>query len=191
MQNKNLKYAGSPSFSHLFCYFLLLILMLGIFVFLKKLCHICLWKEQTNKMTCAQQRQISLGISPVWSESSPSAWRHLGSLATNWVHSEDSDQTGWMPRLIWVFAGHTDHFIGFVMRWLIYGERLESGCSCLLILSFPHLLWYRQASIIICRHFQTSSLKPLWVLFVWFVVLHPSNYGHVEMGSHIVPEQAS
>ena len=33
--------------------------------------------------------QISLGIRPVWSVSSLSAWRKLGSLATHWVHSED------------------------------------------------------------------------------------------------------
>ena len=33
--------------------------------------------------------QISLGIRPVWSESSLSAWRKLGSLATHWKHSED------------------------------------------------------------------------------------------------------
>ena len=33
--------------------------------------------------------------------------------------SEDSDQTGWMLRLIWVFAGCTGHFVGFVMLWLI------------------------------------------------------------------------
>ena len=32
--------------------------------------------------------------------------------------SEDSDQTGWMPRLIRVFAGRTEHFVDFVMRWL-------------------------------------------------------------------------
>ena len=51
--------------------------------------------------------QISLGIHPVWSESSPSAWRNLGSLATHWVHSEDSGRTGQMPRLIWDFAGRT------------------------------------------------------------------------------------
>ena len=51
--------------------------------------------------------QISLGICPVWSESSQSTWRKLGSLATHWAHSEDSDQTGRMPRLIWVFAGRT------------------------------------------------------------------------------------
>ena len=44
---------------------------------------------------------------PVWSESSLSTWRKLGSLATHWAHSEDSDQTGRMPRLFWVFAGRT------------------------------------------------------------------------------------
>ena len=32
--------------------------------------------------------------------------------------SEDSDQTGRMPRLIWVFAGRTCHFVGFVTTWL-------------------------------------------------------------------------
>ena len=52
--------------------------------------------------------QISPGIRPVWSESLLSAWRKLGSLATHWVHSKDSDQTGRMPRLIWVFGGRTD-----------------------------------------------------------------------------------
>ena len=50
--------------------------------------------------------QISLGIRLDWSESSLSALRKLGSLATHWVHSEDSDQTGRMPRLIWLFVGH-------------------------------------------------------------------------------------
>ena len=51
--------------------------------------------------------QISLGIRPVWLESLLSAWRKLGSLATHWVHSEDSDHTGHSPSLIWVFARHT------------------------------------------------------------------------------------
>ena len=64
--------------------------------------------------------QINLGIRPVWSESLLSAWRNTGPLTAYWVHSEDSDQTGRMPRLIWVFAGRTDHFIGFVMMQLIY-----------------------------------------------------------------------
>ena len=64
--------------------------------------------DKTNKMSVRPAKtQISLGIRPVWSESSPSTWRNLGSLATHWAHSEDSVQTGRMPRLIWVFAGHT------------------------------------------------------------------------------------
>ena len=41
--------------------------------------------------------------------------RSVGSLGLNFA---DSDQTGRMPRLIWVFAGRTDHFVGFVMPWL-------------------------------------------------------------------------
>ena len=64
--------------------------------------------DKTNKESVRlAETQISLGICPVWSESSLSAWRKLGSLATHSAHSEDSDQTGWMPRLIWVFAGCT------------------------------------------------------------------------------------
>ena len=51
--------------------------------------------------------QFSLGIRPVWSETLLSAWRNIGPLTTYWAPSEDSDQTGRMPRLIWVFAGRT------------------------------------------------------------------------------------
>ena len=65
-------------------------------------------RDKTNKMTVRPAKtQISLGIRPVWSVSSLSAWRKLGSLATHWAHSEDSDQTGQMSRLNWVFAGRT------------------------------------------------------------------------------------
>ena len=42
-------------------------------------------------------------------------WRKVRSLATYKAHSEDSDQTGRMPRLIWVFAGCTDQIVGFVI----------------------------------------------------------------------------
>ena len=64
--------------------------------------------DKTNKVSVHPTKtQISLGIRRVWSESSPSACRNLGSLATHWAHSEDSDQTGQMPKLIWVFARRT------------------------------------------------------------------------------------
>ena len=65
-------------------------------------------RDKTNNVVVRPAKTlIRLGICPVWLESSLSAWRKLGSLATHWAHSEDSDQTGRMPRLIWVFAGRT------------------------------------------------------------------------------------
>ena len=72
------------------------------------------WQSQQNDL-CAQWR--------LWPESSQ---------CTQWVakdpsflhaDSEDSDQTGQMPRLIWVFAGRTCHFVGFVMGWLVYSKQ--------------------------------------------------------------------
>ena len=46
------------------------------------------WQNQTNE--CApSEDQISLSIHPVWSESSLSAWRKFGFLATHKAHSED------------------------------------------------------------------------------------------------------
>ena len=38
-----------------------------------------------------------------------------------------TDQTGWMPRLIWVFAGRICHFVGFVMRQLIWKLDIMKG----------------------------------------------------------------
>ena len=93
---------------------------------------ICLLTEMSCLMTKSAKwyvrpakTRISLGIRPVWSESSLSAWRKLECLATHWAHSKDSDQTGWMPRLIWVFTGCTGHFAGFVMRWLKWSMLLR------------------------------------------------------------------
>ena len=76
------------------------------------------WQNQQTDM-CAQWRQISLGIRPVWSESSLCAQRVAKDPSFLHADSEDSDQTGQMPRLIWVFAGRTCHFVGFVTRRLI------------------------------------------------------------------------
>ena len=64
-------------------------------------------KKTTIKWLCAQRRLRSAWSSTQSGQSSLSAWRNLGPLATHWVYSEDSDQTGRMPRLIWVFTGHT------------------------------------------------------------------------------------
>ena len=90
--------------------------------------------DKTNKMSVRPAKtQNSLGIHPVWSESSLLAWRKLGSLATHWAHSEDSDQTGRMGfaqsdlSLCWA----PSHFVGFVMSRLICCIFVQNLYFCL------------------------------------------------------------
>ena len=86
--------------------------------------------------------QISLGIHPVWLETSLcNLWTAKNQ---TFLHAdrEDSDQTGRMPRLIWVFAGRIGQFAGFVVLLLILvgseqnsengiciQQRLRSACT--------------------------------------------------------------
>ena len=61
--------------------------------------------------------QLSLGIRPVWSESSLRAWWVANDQSFLHADNENSDQTG---RMIWVFTGRTCQFVGFFMRRLKY-----------------------------------------------------------------------
>ena len=70
--------------------------------------------------------QISLGICPVWSVFALWVAKDPSFLQ---VDSKDSDQTGQMPRLIWVFARRTCHFVGFVTMWLIFLASALASCS--------------------------------------------------------------
>ena len=90
--------------------------------------------DKTNKVTVHPAKtQMSLGIRPVWSESS---------LCAEWVakdprflhaDSEDSDQTGRMPRLIWVFAGRVVILLAlscrgsYVLLWLSFSRFLQKN----------------------------------------------------------------
>ena len=86
-----------------------------------------------TKWLCSQQRLRS-----AWAL----AQSDQSSLCAQWVakdpsfHHADievSDQPGQMPRLIWVLAGRTCHFVGFVMRRLKCCWQLccrQSTCSC-------------------------------------------------------------
>ena len=86
--------------------------------------YTCIWAALSTKPTKWYLRpaktEVNLGIRPVWSGSSLSTWGKLKSLAIIRAHSEASDQTGWMSRLIWVFAGRKGHFVAFVMRRLMF-----------------------------------------------------------------------
>ena len=74
-----------------------------------------------TKWPCAKWRlRSAMGIRRVWSESSLCA--QWVAKDQNFLHvdSEDSDQTGRMPGLIWVFAWRTYYFVDFVIRRLKY-----------------------------------------------------------------------
>ena len=65
--------------------------------------------DKTNKMTCAHSED--------WTQpGQPSVW----SVFAVCMKKTDSNQTVRMHRLIWVFAGCTDHFVCFVMLRLNY-----------------------------------------------------------------------
>ena len=77
--------------------------------------------DKTNKTTCAPSEDSDQAWLP------PSLIRvfavlrsNAGPLTTYCAHSEDSHQTGRRSRLIWVSAGRTCHFVGFVVRRLKY-----------------------------------------------------------------------
>ena len=98
--------------------------------------------------------RISRSIRPVGSESSLSTWWKLGSLATHWAHSEDSDQTGWMSRLIWVFAGRT-------VTLFVLSCRGSNGTCC----SSVHTgadLWRRARTGLPCPHTDCEC----WVIWL-------------------------
>ena len=124
--------------------------------------------KPTNWPIRPAKTQISLGIRPASSESSLTAWRKTGHLTTYWAHSEDSDQTGRMPRLIWVFARRTCHFVGFVMRltfsvlihWWVKVLVVCSSSVCLRL-----LVWFVQDSLVaICWERTSCPLVLFYIL---------------------------
>ena len=111
----------------------------------------CITPKPTKSPVRPAKTQISLGIRPVWSESSLCSQWEVKDQRFLHADSKDSDQTGWMPRLIWVFAGRTGHFVGFVMRQLIW------ICSCLILTSsFTKSVRSHLCCITACFLFQNS-----------------------------------
>ena len=125
-------------------------------------------RDKTNNVAVRPAKtQISLAIRPVWSVSSLSAWRKLGSLATHWAHSEDSDQTGRMSRLIRVLAGRILTLLvlsrgGSVMMILMQSIKAIGWGQSLTLrhISFPPHCNHRGGTSPPERHSGPGSLTP-------------------------------
>ena len=80
------------------------------------------WQNQQNGM-CTQRRLRSVWTSAQSDQSL--RWALNGLLRTQafFMRTAKTDQTGQMSRLIWFFARRTCHFVGFVMRCLIYVDK--------------------------------------------------------------------
>ena len=114
--------------------------------------------DNTNKVAVRPAKtQISLGIRPVWSESSLCAQWVAKDLVLLHADSEDSDQTGRMPRLIWIFAERTAILLVLSCRGL-YFVLIESE-QLLQCLWF--VVQYREEDVVIILflHHQTCGLK--------------------------------
>ena len=90
--------------------------------------------DKNNKMGVRPAKtQISLGMRPVWSESSLCAQWVAKDPECFFMRTAKTDQTGRMPRLIWVFAGRTLAFLdltcrgSFVRKICIYGSLSQSA----------------------------------------------------------------
>ena len=115
--------------------------------------------------------QISLGIRQVWSESS---------LCAQWVakdprflhaDSEDSDQTGRMPKLIWVFAGphcwlchDVAHIISF---WSFCIKGLTMGCFEYACIIMPAGM-SRVAFITAHEQIEYNRIWHIFIYLAWF-----------------------
>ena len=73
-----------------------------------------------TKWVCAQRRLRSAWASAQCDPSLRCQHEETLFLATDWAYSEDSDQTGRMPRLIWVFAGRTLILLVLICRGSYY-----------------------------------------------------------------------
>ena len=124
-----------------------------------KLNHLSHDMTKPTKWVCAQWRLRSAWAS-AQSDQELSTWRKLGSLATHWAHSDDSDQTGWMPRLIWVFVGHT------LNLFLSCRESFQKNSDVKNLSENPHLLKYciKSESWLFPPTESWVHLNQLWII---------------------------
>ena len=109
-------------------------------------------QDKTNRMTYVPSKDSDRPGHLLFMESKWFKFLH--------VDRQDSDQTGKMPRLIWVFAGRTGHLVGFVVLQLNIVRiknnadpdqtRLKCSCFCRAVsLESILFLWYIHPNILL------------------------------------------
>ena len=110
--------------------------------------------DKNNKRSVPPAKtQISLGICPVWPESSLSAWRKIGSLATHWAHREDTAHSEdwadaqadlslrWAHSFCWFCHVAAHIYVPSTTVWnASYLEKCTSQIVSLLILPFVQII---------------------------------------------------
>ena len=114
-----------------------------------------------NKTEPRHDKTNKVSVRPVWSESSLSAWRKLGSLVTQWAHSEDSDQTRRMFRLICLRWAHMS------VCWFCHEAAQMSRLAALLVVA---LIW------IFSGGHTSSDILPRIFFLHWSMNDHPVTF---------------
>ena len=117
-----------------------------------------------TKWLCAQRRLGSAWPSTQSDQSSLSAWRKFGSLATHWAHSED--WSDWADaRLIWVFAGPTVILLVLSCRGS-YGVPISPlsthfmlSCDTYLVHIFGVRIISKRDERVVVQRYRSSVLK--------------------------------
>ena len=140
--------------------------------------------DKTNKMSVRPAKtQISMGIRPDWSEYS---------LCAQWVakdpsflhtDSEDSDQTGRVPRLIWVFAGRT--FILLVLS--CRGSSIDPYTDPqLIIISTPYCKIYSVVCLSELCFFHFLHLMATFFFLADTIIVSPTVLFHIILPSSVI-----
>ena len=97
--------------------------------------------------------------------------------------SEDSGQTGRMPRLIWVFVGRTCHFVRFVTRRLICNPIILRYWLLTTEVKYRKCPKYSDTQNICCNH------SKIWTVRLYHRVMSPNDADGIS--NSVDPDQTS
>ena len=111
--------------------------------------------KPTTILVRPAKTQINLRIRAVWSESSLIAFIFYSLRAIQ--RGINPCHTGSMCRLIWVFSGHTDLIVGFVVHWLI--SRIKSNGIRIFRVTMC------SGAQCICTHYENMPIQIYWKVY--------------------------